>query len=345
MKCAIVTVYNSPNCGSYLQAYALSKKVEQLGHDSSLVEHHFCDQSSSSLSRMKKTVKLLLKGRFSALRLYEAKNQAFKKAVSKLTVKRRNEDADCYILGSDTVWDLAVKYFYNHRSFFWGLDFNKGKVISYAASLGYAKEDVAHCDMVPKALQNMEAISVREDSARAILQPYTDKEIAVVCDPTLLLSTEDYAELMPTVSYRDYILIYHYGKMPAEYISAIRKIAEKENLQVISIGEMNDWCDVCLPHDPGLFLSMYQNATYVVTGTFHGTVFSHIFERRFAVIDSTKNKVIDFLKKHGTLDIIAASSDLLETVLHSDFDYAAVRKVIVQERAEGEAYLKNSIKE
>lgn len=344
MKCAIVTVYNSENSGSYLQAYALGEKIKQLGHTAVFVRQNFSDHGTSYIQYIKKIGRGICKCKISSIKLINTRRKAFKTAVSKFTLENPNKSIDNYILGSDTIWDISIKYFRNHRSFFWGTDFIGTKVISYAASLGFANADIIkNCDIVPQALNNIASISVRENSAREILQPYTEKKIEVVCDPTLLLQREEYEALAPQNNYKNCIFIYSYGKMPVEYAEEIQRFARTEGLKTIILGTGNEWCDFSLAYDPFLFLGIMKNAKYVITNTFHGTVFSHILEKKFAVIDCGKSKVTDFLIKHGTTDKSFRNAADIETILKSQYDYESINAIIQEERNAGTSFLKAAI--
>lgn len=346
MKCGIVTVYNSENCGSFLQAFALTKVIESMGYDPVCVKHSFGDRSSTNARYITNLAKLFLRGKYNGIKMLRGKRKAFRSAIENLRIEKNNDSFDCYILGSDTIWDLKSEFFNNHRSFFWGMDFGLKKIISYAASLGYADSNVIkNCEMVPKALERMAHISVREATGKKILKYYTDKEIQVVCDPTLLLTKETYEMLVSKTEYEDCIFMYYFGKMPKEYTDIIKRIAKNENLKTIIMGSGNEWCDISLPYDPLLLLGIMKSAKYVITNTFHGTAFSHIMEKRFAVADCGKVKVTDFLVRHGTLDKYFNNADDIEGILMSEFRYDAIREVMQEERECGFRFLKTAIEE
>ena len=81
-------------------------------------------------------------------------------------------------MGSDTIWDISQPYFMYHKDVFWGSKFDKTSVASYAPSVGYAKEiSVEKQKWIANALDNMKAISVRDESSYNLIKPFTKKEI------------------------------------------------------------------------------------------------------------------------------------------------------------------------
>lgn len=342
MKCAIVTVYASQNCGSFLQAFALAKKIELLGCEATFVRQSFKKHSQSKISYIKFLCKALLKMDFLAVKLESKKRKAFSRTIKKLNILPGNNVADLYILGSDTIWDISQPYFMYHKDVFWGSKFDKTSVASYAPSVGYAKEiSVEQQKWIANALDNMKAISVRDESSYNLIKPFTKKEIEFTCDPTFLISVDEYYKLSRdiVIDYDKFIFLYFYGRMSQEQKKEICTFAQKNNLKIVTFSHLNRWCDVCEPYDPIRFLALYEKAEYVVTNTFHGTVFANIFEKKFAVLNVKKPKVIDLLKRLSKSDKMTNDNNSLEDVLMSDFDYLETKKVIESDRQKGEMYL------
>ena len=345
MNCGIVTLYNSENCGSFLQAYALMQNIKEDGCDAKIIHHGFWDHSSSRRKFIKAMSKAALGGNFTGAKRLWARRLLFKQAISKsLPVTRDMESMDCYVLGSDTIWDVSIPFFRNHADFFWGTQFEKAKVISYAPSVGFAKaEDIAKCGFIRDALNRMSAVSVRDEASRALLQPYCDKEIQIVCDPTYLLDRAEYDAIAKPTDLKDFLFIYYYGKMPAADRQAIQAFAKEKGLKTVTFGGGNLWCDLSLAYDPLLFLSIYDKADYIITNTFHGTVFATIYEKRFAVLKNDKPKVLDVLAMCGMSDKMTNTSEDLANILDSHFDYEVTRQRIAREREKSLQFLKAAI--
>ena len=347
MKCGIVTVYNSENCGSFLQGYALAQFLKNCGHEAVFIRQNFGDHSASRRNYLIKQAKTALRGNFRGVKLLAKRRTLFKQAIAKhLSVVEDAEGLDCCVLGSDVIWDVTGGLFRNHHTFFWGSQFYPAKVISYAASIGFAKkEDLEKQNFIRDSLEKMAAVSVRDSASLELLQPYCDKAITLVCDPTYLLCRAEYDAIAVPTDLKNFIFLYYYGDLPAADREAVRKLAAQEGLKIVTFGGFNQWCDLNLPYDPLLFLSIYDKADYVITNTFHGTVFSTIYEKRFAVVKNDKQKVLNVLKMCGLSDKMTETAEDYTAILHGNFDYEASRRNIARERANSLRYLSEALGE
>lgn len=344
MKCGIITVYNSENCGSFLQAYAMSRTLKNQGHEVVFVRNNLSGHSSTLKVFLTKEIKTILRGNFNgAVRLLKQR-KFFKSACRLLDIVDSSYNCDCYFLGSDVIWDLTVPFFKRHRDFFWGTQFKSSFICSYAASLGFAEQrDVEKDSFVSEALSNMRHVSVRDSKTLNILRPLCDKEIRLVCDPTYLIERQEFDKIAKPVNLDKFIFIYNYGRMSESDREQIQALAKKEDLKTVTFGNGNPWCDICLGYDPLLFLSLYNKAEYIVTNTFHGTVFATIYEKHFAVINNDKPKILDVLKMCGMSDKMTQKPEDIDEILHSDFNYDVTRQNILKERENGLSYLKESL--
>ena len=340
MKVGIVTVYNSMNCGSFLQAYALWRTLEEQGHEAVCIHHNFPDHSIHPTRYGKKVLKAAMRGRFAVAKRLVRSRKIFQQALKLLRVEKNSGDIACYVLGSDTIWDLSIPFFRNHREFFWGTAFDNARVISYAPSMGYARQvEAGDREFVSGALNRMDAVSVRDQYARELLQPYYSQPIPEVCDPTILLRPSEYVKIAKPLDMENFIFLYCYGTLTQSYVQELRAYANQKGLKIVSMGSQNPWCDVCLPYDPLLFLSLYEKAEAIVTNTFHGTVFSNIYEKKFLVIKNEKPKVIDFLKLCRMSDKMSEAPEDVHKILNSQFHYDVTREILKKEREAGIDYL------
>lgn len=262
-----------------------------------------------------------------------------------MKVVKNAEGLDCCILGSDVIWDVTMGLFKSHPDFFWGAQFYPQKVISYAPSVGFSQKEDLKKDFVRDSLHLMSSVSVRDRVSQELLQPYCDKDIQIVCDPTYLIDRADYDAIAKPTALEKFIFLYCYKNLSPADQAAIQEIAKQEGLKTVTFGEFNAWCDIRLAYDPLLFLSIYDKADYIITDTFHGTVFSTIYEKRFAVVKNDKQKVINVLKMCGLSDKMTQSAKDYDTVLHSEFDYETTRRNILQERTNSLCYLKKALEE
>ena len=347
MKCGIVTVYNSENCGSFLQAFALARAINKQGHDVVFMRQNFSDHSASRRSYFVKLAKTMLRGRLVSAKQLIERRKNFQFAIDRhLRVIDDLKAVDCVVLGSDVIWDVTSRLFRNHHSFFWGSQFYPKKVISYAASIGFSQEeDLRKQAFIQESLQFMSSVSVRDEMSQKLLQSYCDKEIHRVCDPTYLIDRADYNAIAKPTELEKFIFLYCYKNLPAVEQEAIQNIAAKEGLKTVTFGNFNTWCDISLAYDPLLFLSIYDKAEYIITDTFHGTVFATIYEKRFAVVNNDKQKVLNVMKMCGISDKMTKRAEDYAIILHSEFDYMTARENIQRERTNSLRYLCAALEE
>lgn len=345
MKCGIVTVYNSENSGSFLQAYAMSCAIRSMGHNAALVRQGFRGHSSTMPEHLKNVAKSLLRRDLPGVKRLRERRAAFHQACEKhLTIIEPAEKVDCLVLGSDVIWDITVPYFYNNRRFFWGTAFGDTKAVSYAPSLGFAnKKELEANPFVRDALSNLTAVSVRDKTTKQLLQPYCDADIQLVCDPTYLIDRREYDKIAKPTDLSQFMFLYCYSRLSEADRREIQALAQKEGLKTVTFGNANKWCDINLAYDPLLFLSLYNNAEYIITDTFHGTVFATIYEKKFVVIKNDKPKVLDVLEMCGMSHKMTQTAQDISSVLHSDFDYETTRQRIQKERETSLRFLNEAI--
>ena len=107
MNVCIVTVYNSENCGSFWQAYALGKYIEMMGHNVTYLKRSCIGTSHDIRKTIEFSVKATVKGRIGRVRRYIRTYRSFEKAIQNFPVREDIEsDVDYVIYGSDTIWEL-----------------------------------------------------------------------------------------------------------------------------------------------------------------------------------------------------------------------------------------------
>lgn len=213
-KIGICTMYfHNRNFGANLQAYALQRVIEWMDNDAEIATYYHGTKFHRLLSSIKQQIK---KG--NVTRGVAVRNIAvdrFNHAIphSKLyysnTINKANEDYDCFITGSDQVWnpDWINPYM--------ALEFvAPGKcTASYAASTGKTTLNESQKSKLKVALEATRHISVREKESIPALQELTDKPIEYVLDPTLLLTAEDWDRICTEkrLIQEDYLFCYFLG--------------------------------------------------------------------------------------------------------------------------------------
>ena len=345
MKICIFTVYNSENCGSYWQAKALKDYCTKQGHE---VCFMFREDKGTSHDRRKLfeyCAKASIKLRFGRIPRYIQKYDSFEKAISEFKVINEIDSSiDVCIFGSDTIWEITNGYFYAHRSVYWGGMSGNSVRIAYAPSVGNAtREDYRNKNELTEHLKLFSNISVRDLNSKSCLESLTNKPVEIVCDPTWLFDMSYYNQFTTKPEDEHYLLVYCFGNLSNVLQNEVHNYARKKNLKIVSFGESFERCDKKLPFDPYLFVSYYRYADVIFTNTFHGTLFSVMFEKAFAVETRGKTKVVEILEEIGATDRIYQENNL-ESVYSKFINYAVLRKHIFTFRLKSSEYLDNSLR-
>lgn len=255
-----------------------------------------------------------------------------------------NKKYDFFITGSDQVWNPYDK----GRS---GIDFlnfaSDEKKISFSASMGAEKLPDNVIDKYKQYLENYKGISVREETAKKIVEDLTNrKDIEVLIDPTMLLTAEDWGKISqkPNIDYHSkYILTYFLGG-DREKTNVINSIAKKFSCEIINIYDKNSIFYTCGPQH---FLNLEKNAFLICTDSFHSVVFSFLFNRPFIVFDRENTKINmnsrieTFLSKFGLQQSRYSASRNLDEYL--SWDYSEGYKVLEEEREKVRQFLVHAL--
>lgn len=315
MKIGIMTLWNTEhNYGAILQCYALQEYLRKKGHDPFLIKYkdtpsHFFDCRHITPQKILRYIKRLMnRKRLLAIQdeprfFQEFRDQYLgqtqREYIGYEELKENAPDADMYIVGSDQVWN-----FYNIplricrgriHSFF--LDFGKREAyrLAYAASWDEKYVTSEQIEEIKGLIHNFHYVSVREKSGLELCHKCGLKDAEWAVDPTLLLSDMDYRNL-----YRDeknrirkiegkYLMIYRVMVRKQNMnINGIRRFAREKGLSVIYVSE-DKTDDPYEKYYPTIaeWLYLMDNAEYVVTNSFHGTVFSLLFHKQYVTVPLT----------------------------------------------------------
>ena len=296
-KIGIITFHRALNYGAVLQTYALRTSLEKYFNGDVEVVDYRCDSIEAGRNLKKRLMrKNFIKGFLStALMLYKRKNfDRFLKsniAISKKKFDRKSigesQDEYCgFVTGSDQVWNHKIT---NDDTTFL-LDFveDDRKRNSYAASMGLTEVGEENCEKYFDELNRFEKISVREKDLQQYLQKNIfGKIIRTDLDPTLLLTGEQWKKLSSNRAVKEkYILVYNVPK-PDHLFEIASRVKEKTGIKVkyIANGVRPSGVlisDILYPSVEE-FVNLFLNAEYVITNSFHGTVFSILFEKNMLV--------------------------------------------------------------
>ncbi len=345
MKLCIVTVYNSTNCGSYLQAYGLKYTLEKLGHEVSFLK---TGVKKNRRVFYRKAFRSLKKGKTAQIKFDYRKLRNFEKALSGFSVCPKTAAAmnkqDVFVLGSDEIWNISREDM-RKAPVFWGSGLG-GKIISYAPSVNVStREDMEKAPFAAKALEKIYAVSVRDEYSEKLISQYTDKPVEVNCDPTFLLPMEEYERIKKECPYEDHILVYSAGsKFTDEDKKAIKEFAGKQNKKLVAFPHNLGWCDIQEPADPLAAIDYFIKASYVITDTFHGAALSLIFNKDFLALPRGNTKVTELLRFFEVPQLMAENAEGIDRYFAEvTYDKKALNERIMRERQKALAYLERAI--
>ncbi len=359
MRVGILSMQRVNNHGSFWQAYLLKKMLTDNG-----CEVEFIDiipgkklRTNTDIQKKKLTERMrhAFRKKFFNYCFQPRKAAIFEKQqrAQLLCMQEPNysSDYDSIIIGSDEVFNFA-------QSCPWGFSLQlhgkmgNANVNTYAASFGSATYDdiikYGVYDEMVDAMSNLKHISVRDENSYGIISKILpNATVYRHLDPVLV---GDLPVPKERENKRKYILIYAYDFRfnDKAYIKRIKEFARKKNCKIYSVGFFQEWVDKNINVNSFELLHYFVDAEYVVTDTFHGTIFSVRCHKKFAVVirkGSTGNrqKLSSLLNTLKLENRLLSEAETFEKVLTADIDYYAVDSVLSYERKRTEEYLEQCI--
>lgn len=231
---------------------------------------------------------------------------------------------------------------------------NAENVFSYAASFGATTyDDILKAGILEEtknALSNLSAISVRDNNSKKIIEKIINKEPEIHLDPVLISDFKDEIESASEFqSNKKFMIVYSYaGRINNQKeIKNIKNFAKKNDLKIYTIFCRYKWADkTIIPETPFQVLKIFRRAEYVVSDTFHGSIFSIISHKKFCTLirDSNKEKMTSLLKRFNLQSHAVFDSDELENKITQDIDYDIVDDIRDTERNRTLKYLKENLR-
>ena len=378
MKIGILTIHSVNNYGAELQCCALYRKLQKMGYDAEVVNFLFGIHHDHDFTGEKLTVPISLKTKIKVkllpivqdlFCLFYQKNKALRnqrfdefhakynnlsKTVypSVRSLNEANFNYDVLCIGSDQVWNYEKGY--SLEPFFACFDKKGTKKISYGSSIGLSKLSPEAELVFKKELSGFTCLSVREQQASDLLQKLLNKDVDVVLDPTLILNNKEWLEVAKyeMCPKEKYLLVYIVTIKPCDYVLTLaRHIAKQRNLKIVRICRdaypEHSGSDVeeILTAGPSDFVGLFSKAEFVVTNSFHGTVFSINFSKPFYSVikshHSTNSRLTSILKKLGLEDRIVPVGSQLPMI--SDIDFSDPSAKLEAERKLSIEYINKAL--
>lgn len=368
MKIDIITLHRVRNYGSSLQTLATQNYIKNMGCEVEVIDYYPERYSTAGLlkrlkykdKRLEKNPLLLFTARIIILFSYLKKKIVFDKFLKKyinLTKKtyKTEQDlledcpkADAYCTGSDQVWNSHWNEGVD-RPFYLSFIPDDKYRFSYAASIGNEILSEEETNAVYPLLRKYQHITVRENSGVNVIDRL-GLSAEQMLDPTLLFSAEEWGKYIDkhNLSYK-YVLTYnlHHDKRIDKFA---KEIANSHNLKVVNIsynlhdivrGGKLKWC-------PKIerYLKLIHDAEYVVTDSFHATVFSILFRRKFLVIypEQASSRIRSILSLVGMEDRGVDAMPKLE-LIEKSIDYEHADNILNRERQRAKDYILNILSE
>lgn len=355
-KIGVVTWNASYNYGTNLQAYALCKYLELQGHQVDFIVPILPEIVNKSFvlrlkyfilkiliyARLKKDSRLI---QYFRLRNFVEKN--FHYVVWSGLSEQEKYSYDLVLAGSDQIWNPNNIQLFNY------LDFvpDRIKKCSYASSIGVTSIDEDTKHFYRKYLSCFNNISVRERQGAELLQNCLRRNIAITPDPTFLLSQNEWKKLIGIKKdTSQYALIYFIGDNKDNWDKA-KDMLHKKGLPIKVIESLEakyipENIDIVKGTGPIEFLQLINNATIFCTDSFHGIVFSILFNTDFwgfkRFNDNEKNsqnsRIYDILDRFGLMHRMVGSSVSLQ---QSTIKWQQINKISQSEQTIGWEYLNN----
>ena len=345
MKIGTMTFHWATNYGAVLQAYALREYLTGAGYSTEIID--YCPR----LVWMKQRFDAFRKGDFDFFR-QEKSLKKFRNDYLKLSQKHYSShrelinasmDYDCMIAGSDQIWNESFTLRGEGKTTLsYYLDFasENTKRIAYAVSFGFSSPSDEYRKEVEAELNKFSRISVREEDGRDIVKSF-GLESTVVCDPTVLLSKDQYSELAKRSKEAGRaVFAYILRSNQVDAWSCARYIGDKYGLTITPgrfTRTMEEW------------LSSIYSAEIVITNSFHAVMLSIIMNRPFIAfltegsgMNSRITTLLDYVGLSSRL-VNRYSEDTVEQMIRENIDWTSVNERVSELQATGVDFLKRSL--
>lgn len=336
-KVGIITLNGYFNYGNRLQNYALEQSMLSLGFDAETIvvdESYLSKYSDIDIKKsevpksllkimdvvylkFKKTIfakayDLSKKNRYACFRKFSEKylHETEFSLISDTDAEKIEKQFSYFVVGSDQVWNPN----YTKCSPIYFLRFtNKNKRIAYAPSFSVSEIPDKSIDKYKNWISDFEYLSVREEDGARLIKELTEINAPVLVDPTMLLTSDQWAVIANKASNKPnkYIVTYFLGGVDEALQTEYSSFAKINNYSMINLGNIKD--KETYETGPSEFIDYIKDASLILTDSFHGVVFSILFKRPFVVYE-----------RRGKEQMYARIETLLDTFSLNDREYKKI---------------------
>lgn len=367
-KIGIITFHNSYNCGSMLESYAIYKKMCEIDNDAEIIDFSSDGQRNLySIYEKNNSIKNIVKNivlfpHRKRIAFNNGKYEEFKNKFFKLSKKYVNNNIDesnylIIVAGSDQIWNITIEDY--DDAYFLSFASKKIRKVAYAPSFG--SKNILKYSSNPEKYKNLissfDALSIRENNGKKWIKELTGINVPVLIDPTLLYDSSFYDKILddectPTGKY----IFFYCPGFDRKLSKFVKKISDKYNLPVICWSTKSYYkknissFGFKLPkfESPSVYLSLIKNAELIITTSYHGTIFSTIYRKKFMTLKNggmygDDDRVLTLLEqlnmKHKLIEPLFDNNiDYLTDVDYSDYNIK-----IESLKKDAEKYIKENI--
>jgi len=362
-KVGLITFHRATNYGALMQTYGLYRTLECLGKNPEIIDYRakFTTQQDALINCAGSNLLQKAKNLLSSLLLLQnniQRNQGFERFLKnhfRISAPVYNPDTLTdvyvnYITGSDQVFNRDITMD-DADVYFLSFVKDSSKKYSYAASFGRVQIPIQEQEWYREQLYSFAKISVREQTGKDLVYQLIGKSSEVLIDPTLLLAKDEWAALAKKYPSRQvekpYILLYPMLETDCLF-QHTWKFSQETGLPVLCLcpglrlRKKYPEFTFIANASPEHFLFLFQNASYIMTSSFHGTAFSILFERQFISMFPLENEASDRVR--SLLELLHLGDRLVDsnsTVFDIDapIQWDEVSRKLSSERAKATQYL------
>ena len=367
MKIGILTWLHNGNYGSILQAYALQKALRNQGYQTENIDYAPSTvKKVENLIKNKNSLKLFLEkwdaycakkvaGSPRELSEKQKKFDDFRENYINITqqysspkeVATIDGEFDAYICGSDQIWSPVLL----NPVFYFDFLSDTERKIAYACSFGVSSIKGKKATKITNYLNRFDYISVRESSGCEIVKNLTGKVVPVMPDPTLLLQRTDWDKVSKyNLNLNNYIFCY-FLSWNEDYWKYVENVSQQLGYQIVIVPSVKQTYQVdakILKNiGPEEWVGLVKNASYVITDSFHGTVFSIIYNKPFTVLKrfsddnprSQNSRIYTLLEHYNLTNRLGINTDIFNLQ-----EYTKVNSQVEYDRRYALEWLNNVLK-
>lgn len=355
MKIGIVNFHPSSNYGGTLQYYALQTVLERMGHNVELVNRRWGSYIEPRPSLRRRLITTITPPRANIFESFRKKYLHISRFItSNSDLLEYAKSQDAILAGSDQIWNVDCM---DLMGGYYLLDWVPDGVrkLSYSASFGSDSygSDQKKIEQTKKLLNRFDSVSVREKSGVELCNSLFGIKAIQHIDPTLLLSIDDYRSLYANCSdcKGDYILSYFLDKTE-EKNRLVKQLCQQEGIKTIDnnpqANRLQRFLKSSVCEQPSIqqWLRNIFDARMVVTDSFHGMVFSLLFNKPFICIGNNKrgNARFNSLCETLALEDVIIPEESLSVLLQKKeikiniINYSAVNKQLDIQRERSISY-------